>query len=229
MTLEQFMLTAELQTILLGLLAILCFIRYRSRSVIVRLIGFNSLVGLMANVSSWLLIQSESFRAYSNSPAVVYFVVSMTILSYLYLVILINKKIVWFISVTAALTVLAFVNFYYIQKTAVNSNIYVVYAGALICYSLWYFYVLIRDLPSLYVYQMPMFWFNSAFLISGAGTFFLFSFTSYLINVLKNDLITYWSFHNMLSIFAYMIVLVGLFYDFRQINATRKRTMHQRI
>lgn len=74
---------------------------------------------------------------------------------------------------------------------------------------------------------MPMFWFNSAFLVLGAGTFVLYTFTSYLIHVLRNDMITYWSIHNMLSIFAHLIVLIGLYYDFRQLKIRETHSVHR--
>ncbi len=83
----------------------------------------------------------------------------------------------------------------------------------MITYCLLYFYVLMQDLPSLYVHQFPMFWFNSGLLIFHAGTFFLFSFHAYLVNVLKNNMLIYWSFHNMLSIIEHIIFLIGLYYD----------------
>lgn len=219
MTIEQFVLTAEIQTTLLGLLAILCFIKYRSRSLVVRLMGFIFLAGTLANVCSWLLIHTQAFREFSNVPGVFYFVISIALISYLYFVGLFGKKPIWVIVITIASAIMAFINFYHIQKNSVNSNVYVIHAALLICYSLWYFYVLIRDLPSLHVQSMPMFWFNSAFLVLGAGTFVLYAFTSYLIHVLRNDMITYWSIHNMLSIFAHLIVLAGLYFDFRQLKS----------
>ena len=74
---------------------------------------------------------------------------------------------------------------------------------------------------------MPMFWFNSAFLVLGAGTFVLYTFTSYLIHVLRNDMITYWSIHNMLSIFANLIVMIGLYYDFRQLKIRETHSVHR--
>lgn len=132
-----------------------------------------------------------------------------------------------FFVTTTVVFVLAFANLYFVQKTSINSYAYVLRAAILICYSLWYFYVLIRDLPSLYVHQMPMFWFNSAFLVMSAGAFFLFAFTSYLINVLRNDLLIYWSFHNILSILEHIIIMIGLYYDFRQFKAgSPKSSMH---
>ena len=221
MTLEHFVLTAEVQTILLGIAAILCFVKYRSRSLIVRLLGFNFLMGFMANVSSYLMIRLGTFRGFSNIPGVCYSIISITLLSYIYWIILFGRKKIWFSVTIGLFTLFTVLNFYYVQKTSPNTNSLVLSAGILICYSLWYFYTLIRDLPSLHVHQLPMFWFNSALLLLNAGTFFLFSFTSYLINVLKSDLITYWSFHNMMSIFAHLLVLVGLYYDFRQVKITK--------
>jgi hypothetical protein len=218
MTLEQFLITAEVQTILLGLLAILCFIKYRCRSLAVRLVGFIFLAGFIANICSWLMTRTRIFREFTNLPGIVYFLISTALFSYIYFVVLFKKKPIWVTLITIASAIVAFMNFYHVQKTSVNSNVYVIHAALLICYSLWYFYVLIRDLPSLNVHEMPMFWFNSAFLVLGAGTFVLYTFTSYLIHVLRNDMITYWSIHNILSIFAHLIVLIGLYYDFRQLK-----------
>lgn len=218
MTLEQFLITAEVQTLLLGLLAILCFVKYQSRSFVVRLVGFIFLSGFLANICSWLLTRTQVFREFSNLPGIFYFIIAAALFSFVYLVVLFKKKPVWVALITIACSAIAFLNFYHIQRTSVNSNVYVIHAALLICYSLWYFYILIRDLPSLKVHEMPMFWFNSAFLVLGAGTFILYAFTGYLIHVLRNDMITYWSIHNILSIFAHLIVLVGLYFDFRQLK-----------
>lgn len=218
MTLEQFVLTAELQTVLLGILAFLSLINYRSRSSVVRQMGFIFVAGVVANICSYSLTRTESFRQYSNLPGILYFVIINGLLSYLYLVLLFKKRRLWANLFTGASIVIAFLNFYLIQKTSVNSNLFVIHASILISFSLSYFYVLMRDLPSLHVHQMPMFWFNSAFLVLGAGTFVLYAFTSYLIHVLRDDMITYWSIHNMLSIFAHLIVFIGLYYDFKQLK-----------
>lgn len=221
MTIEHFLLTAELQTMLLGLLAILCFVRFRSRSPVVRLMGFIFLAGFLANICSWLLTRTGIFREFSNLPGIFYFVITIWLFSYIYIVVLFQKKLLLVILITAASATIAFINFYHVQKTSVNSNVFVIHAGMLIAYSLCYFYVLMRDLPSLHVHEMPMFWFNSAFLVLGAGTFVLYAFTSYLIHVLRDDMVTYWSIHNILSIFAHLIVFIGLYFDFRQLKIIR--------
>ena len=229
MTIEHFLLTAELQTVLLGLLGILCFLKYQSRSSVVRVMGFIFLVGFLANISSWLFTRTGVFREFSNLPSIFYFVISIGLFSYLYIVILFRKSLLLVIIITTASAIIAFFNFYHVQKTSVNSNVFVIYAGMLISYSLCYFYVLMRDLPSLHVHQMPMFWFNSAFLVLGAGTFVLYAFTSYLIHVLQDNMVTYWSIHNILSILAHLIVLIGLYFDLRQLKNHQMRRDAGRI
>ena len=184
----------------------------------VRLIGIIFFAGFLSNLSSWVLTRTGIFREFSNLPGIFYFVICSALYSYLYVVELFRKRALLVIVITASSAIIAFINFYHFQKTSVNSNVFVIYAGILMVYSLWYFYVLMRDLPSLHVHQMPMFWFNSAFLVLGAGTFVLYAFTSYLIHVLRDDMITYWSIHNMLSIFAHLIVFIGLYYDFKQLK-----------
>ena len=73
------------------------------------------------------------------------------------------------------------------------------------------------ELPAQHIHHLPMFWINSAFLFYHAGTFFLFAFTAYIIVVLKNDLLVYWTFHNLLSIIEHMIILIGLYYDLKSL------------
>jgi hypothetical protein len=49
----------------------------------------------------------------------------------------------------------------------------------------------------------------------------LFSFQAYLINVLKNNMLVYWTFHNLLSCTEHFLFLIGLYFDF---NQSRTRT-----
>jgi hypothetical protein len=132
---------------------------------------------------------------------------------------LLFKKHAWmYISATAAFALFAIVNALFIQKTAPNSYTNIPHSAVLIIYALFYFYFLMRDLPAQHVHRLPMFWFNSAVLFFHAGAFFLFSFTAYLVNVLRNDLIVYWSFHNLLSIIEHIIILIGVWYDFSSLK-----------
>ena len=55
-----------------------------------------------------------------------------------------------------------------------------------------------------------MFWINTAILIYFSGNLFLFIFNTYLVSVLKDDLVVYWSFHNLLYLIKNVLFAIGL-------------------
>jgi hypothetical protein len=215
MTLETYLLLGLVQTLLSAGVTILSFIRFRSRDEIIKLIGLVFLVSCLANVGAYMLVKTQTFRAYINIPYPIYSIISLCLYSRLYFVLLHKKKAGVFILVAAAFVVFALINIFFIQTTAKNSYTLFLHSFILIVYCLLYFYTLMKDLPSLHLHHLPMFWFNTGLLIFHAGTLFLFSFTAYLVNVLKNNLIVYSSFHNALSIIEHLIFLVGLYYDLK--------------
>src|SRR5688572_6554574 len=218
MTLEIFFLLFLAQTVLSAVVAILSFFRFRLRSIVVRLVGFVFLGGCLANIASWIIVQTGTFRGFINVPYPIYLMISMVIYSRLYFILLHKKPEGFFIAMASIYLLFALVNIFFIQKTTPNSYSYLFHSAILLMYCLLYFYILMHDLPSLYVHHLPMFWFNSALLIFHAGTFFLFSFTAYIVNVLKNNMLIYWSFHNILSIIEHLIFLVGLYYNLRTLK-----------
>jgi hypothetical protein len=213
MTIQIYVYLAIAQTVLSAIVAILALIRFRSRSLIVKLIGFVFLASCLANVASFTLLGSQTLRIFVNASYPLYLVISMALYSKIYYEILHKRNPGWFVVAASAFAIFALTNLFFIQKTAPNSYSYLFHSAVIIIYCLAYFYVLMQDLPSLYVHHLPMFWFNSGLLVFHAGTFFLFSFHAYLINVLKNNMLIYWSFHNMLSIAEHIIFLIGLSYD----------------
>jgi hypothetical protein len=215
MSLEKFLLLAHAQTALSALVAIVSFVKFKSRDTIIKLIGLVFLTSFIANISSLILININEVRQYVNIPYVVYVLLSFVLLSKVYHLTLRYIDIKWFVVIAVILISFSLFNLFFIQKTNPNSYANIFHSGVLIVYSLLYFYVLMRDLPSLYVHHIPMFWFNSVILIFHAGAFFLFSFSSYLVNVQKNDMMIYWSFHNILSIVEHILVLIGLYYDLK--------------
>ena len=225
MTLELFVYLVYAQTVLSAVVAMLSFFRFQSRSITARLIGFVFLGSCLANIASWLMIQTGTFRGFINVPYPIYLMVSMVIYSRLYFILLHKKHAGFFIGMASVYLIYALINIFFIQKTASNSYSYFLHSAILLVYCLVYFYVLMQDLPSLYVHHLPMFWFNSALLIFHAGTFFLFSFTAYLVNVLKNNMLVYWSFHNVLSIIEHLIFVIGFYYDLRILKSKTAGSM----
>jgi hypothetical protein len=76
----------------------------------------------------------------------------------------------------------------------------------MITYALAYFYYLIRKLPDENLLESPMFWINAAIIFFFSGTFVLSLMLDYLIQVLKNDLATFWAFRNFFR-FGFCLVL----------------------
>jgi hypothetical protein len=222
MTFQIYLYSAIAQTVLSAIVAIVALVQFRSRSLIVKLIGFVFLASFLANIASFALIGTKTLRIFVNASYPVYTIISLALYSRIYYEILHKKNLGWFVVAASAFGIFALTNLFFIQKTAPNSYSYLFHSAVIIIYCLFYFYVLMQDLPSLYVHHLPMFWFNSALLVFHAGTFFLFSFHAYLINVLKNNMLVYWSFHNVLSIIEHIIFLVGLYYDIRLINSPIK-------
>ena len=73
-------------------------------------------------------------------------------------------------------------------------------------------------LPVQELQRLPMFWYVTSNLVYNAGTLFLLLFTTYLVEVLHNDLLIYWSFHNILDIIQDLLIMLGLWQDLRNIR-----------
>lgn len=214
MTIENYTTLAHTQTALSATIAILCWIKFKCRTQVIRLIGLVFLSSFLVNMTA-LAFHKFGLNEFVNTSYPAFLIISFILLSKVYYVSLRTIHARWFVLSAVIFISFSFVNLFFIQKLALNSYTNIFYSFIVILYCLLYFYTLMRDLPSLYLHHLPMFWFNSALLIFHAGVFFLFAFTSYLVNVLKNDLLVYWSFHNILSIIEHFIVLIGLYYDLK--------------
>lgn len=200
------------QTALSAIVAFLALIQFKSREMYIKLIGLAFLLGFIANSTAFLCLRM-GYREYMNIPQTIYDSIIICVFSLIYYHALNKRFGRKYLTISLLTLLFAFVNFFLMQKYSINSYNKFVASFIVIGYSITYFYRLMVELPSTHLQRMPMFWFNSAFLIYYAGAFILFVYTSYIVNVLKNNLLTYWVFHNCLSIFEHFIVLIGLYYD----------------
>lgn len=220
MTIDHYILLAHIQSVLSALVALTCFIKFQSRSHEIKLIGFIFLASCLANVTSFLSVYTNTLREYTNVPNIIYMIISFALFARLYYRLL-KKKALWFVLVTVVFTMFALVNVLIVQKKTLNSYTSVAYSFVMIIYTLLYFFFLIRELPTQYVHRLPMFWVNAGLLFFHAGVFFLFCFTTYLIHVIKDDMIVYYSFHNILSHIELIMILIGISYDLRSLKWNR--------
>lgn len=197
----------------MALLAGYAFHQYSRRSGVIKLLGWLLAIDFLANGLSFVL--NAQIR---NVPGAVFDFVLVFFLGWLYNSETNGKQKKYFAFCTIAYFIFGIYNLFFIQQLTISSYNKLIASFLIITYTIIFFYRLMRDMPERQVHHIPMFWFNSAFLIFQAGTLFLFAFTSYLINVLKNDLLYYMLFHNILSIVQHCIMFVGFRYDLRRLN-----------
>jgi hypothetical protein len=215
MTIEQFINIVFVQSALSAVVAIVCFYRYKERGIVIRLIGYAFLIGSICNMSPFAFVHLGLNR-YNNISSIIFIIFYFTLVTLLYRSQFKNKGIHWMIFIVVFILIVI-VNSIFFQKTSINSFSYIVLSITILVYTIAFFYKLMAELPAQHIHHLPMFWVNSAFLFYHAGSFFLFAFTAYIVTVLKNDLMIYWTFHNALNIIEHLIILIGVYYDLRSL------------
>lgn len=222
MTIDHYFISFYLQTVLSAIVAFACFYNFKKKEASTRLIGLLFLFSFLCNSTAYIsVIFLDSNPNFATS---IYNVVLIIIITALYDHNTEKKYSKQFFAAGLAVIAFGIINILFLQKDDVSFNS-LISSLLILGYCLFYFYRLIIELPAANVLRLPMFWFTSGFLFFHAGTLFLFAFRDYLVNVLQNDLVTYWSFHNIVSILQHIIVLLGLSYDIKM-NRTRHHIPH---
>jgi hypothetical protein len=209
MTLQAFWQIFWLQTALSLLVFLLGFYRYNERSICIKLVCLLFGLSFLCNVISYL-IKSTGLV---NVPGSIYDVLSFVIICVIYHYAFNKQYAKFFFIISIVFTIISVINLFYYQQTDNASFNKLISAFVVIVLAIAYFYRLLLELPTSHIQRLPMFWINSSFLIYSAGSLFLFAFTTYIIKVLDNDLLGYWSYHNALSIIEHIIILFAITYD----------------
>jgi len=213
MSLETFLIIAHGQT-LFSLLGFLLTLRAKPSQSVVRIMGLLFLFSFLAQIGSLALGKPGFDIANPNYSASLYGILEVPLLSWLYFSAVGQKNYGRvFASIAVAFVLFATYNLVFIQKESINSYSLIVGSIITILYSLFYFYWLLRELPTLHLHKFPMFWINSGWIIFSSGNLFLFAFTSYLVNVLNNNLLYYWSMFNFLAIIKSSMIVYGIWLD----------------
>ena len=102
-------------------------------------------------------------------------------------------------------------NVTFFQQEKINSYTFVFSSLVFIVLATGFFYKLMKDLPTLEVYRLPMFWISVAVLVYFAGNLFLFTLSHYLVTTMKDNLRVYWTFHNFLNILNNILFTIGFY------------------
>jgi hypothetical protein len=214
MTLESYLFLAHSDTALLAIIIFLSFYRFQKAKSHIKLIGLLGFAGFASNMIS-LMFARMKWTNLINIPGSVYDFILLLIVTILFNNETNKKHRFYFITVASLYFVTAFINLIFIQKEEIASYTKLMGSMIIITYAIVYFYRLMIDLPTYEVHRLPMFWFSSSFLIYHAGTIFLFAFTSYLVHVLQDNLLIYYSFHHVLSIINHFIIIIGLVFHLK--------------
>ncbi|RAW03119.1 hypothetical protein [Pseudochryseolinea flava] len=215
MTIEQFVKIVFVQSALSALIALVCFYRYRDRDLSIKLIGFTFLFGSVINLTPLMLVQFK-VSGFNNLPPIIFIIYYFTLVTLLYREQFQSKRMYWIILI-GVFILAVIINSIFFQKRDINSFSYIILSVTILIYTIAFFYKLMEELPTKHIHQLPMFWINSGLLFYHAGSFFLFAFTDYIVRVLKNDLMIYWTFHNILNILEHSIILLGIYYDVKHL------------
>ncbi len=129
-------------------------------------------------------------------------------------------KPAFFIALGLVFLLLFLTNLLFIQQEGINTYTKLYAAFVFILLSIGYFYQLMKDLPTLHLQRLPMFWINTAVLVYFSGNFFLFLMSDYLVTVLHEDLMIYWSFHNLLNILKNLLFAVAVWHGYRACSSS---------
>lgn len=194
----------------------LVLIHFKSKDTYIKLLSLLMVVSLLVYAAGMLL--RNVFGINPNYALSFQNFIDLPLIILIYLKVTDRKFSVTEFLVCGVYTCFALYNFFFIQKENINSYTLIFKSIIVIIYSLYYFYWLLKKLPTTQLQRLPMFWINSSWIIFFAGNFFLFSFTSYLTHVLNDDLLLYWTLHNVLSIIEAILIIFALWVDLRNIK-----------
>ena len=216
MTLETFLVIAQTQVVLSVLVVLMSFYRYRQRAIETRLVGLTFLLGPIIFAMIFITeLKGKSVNIPQSINAILYFLG----LTALYNFALKRRYKKFFLATAVLFSTFAIANLLFIQQDDNNTYSQAARSVILVGFCVLFFYRLMEDLPEQHLQRVPMFWYNAGILIYNAGTLFLFLFAAYFIDVLHNNLLLYWSFHNILNIIQHLIVMIGLWQDLRNIKS----------
>jgi hypothetical protein len=212
LTIDHLLFIVKIQTALSALIALLVLIRFSTRQKYIKLIGLSFFLGFITHMLVML------WQRKINETQSLYGIINYFIIASVYFLVLGKRYHKLFLTTGFIFLIFSIYNFLFFQKQELNSYTDALASFFILFFSIFYFYRLLVELPEAHLHRIPMFWFNSGFLIYRAGALMLFIFRPYLIDVLKDDLLWYWAFHNILSTTEHIVIIVGLYYDFKSMN-----------
>jgi hypothetical protein len=139
----------------------------------------------------------------------IYTVIEFTLISFFYIKVLTNTNITRFIVVLIFLF-LGVAAYDFIKNLDRLDDLSTTTESIIVMlYAILGFSSLLKNPVQSRVVAIPLFWFNTAFLIYFAGNLFLFIFSNYLQSHFKGRFDALWGIHSVMSIILYLLISTG--------------------
>lgn len=116
------------------------------------------------------------------------------------------------------------INFLFLQGPRTFDSYTTYLTGViLICTALYFFYVLMKELPAERVQSLPLFWIAIAVLVYYGGTIFVFLFNNYILTQLTKQHPSMWVVHNVINTSKNMLFFIALWVSAQQDSTPDKK------
>jgi hypothetical protein len=128
------------------------------------------------------------------------------------------EKALYAVAITHS--VFSLCNLLFVQKETLNTYSAISLSIIIISLCLYFFYRLLKNLPTDNLLSVPLFWFITAEFMTNAGQMLFKSFAHFLINIFNDNLIVLWVFHHGLGIAGQLVVIYGVWLVFVKYRGT---------
>lgn len=173
-----------------------------------QLLGVLLLVSAVADMVGYILIRNDISNHVVNN---IYFMVSFIVLSLMYAQPLVDARPSIYSFIGVAFCLFIWDTFCLQSITGVQSYIATFCAILSIGYAIIYYDHLLTTLPATNITRLPFFWINTAVTYYFGLNLFLFVFSTYIFENLKDEeILVVWIFHNVNNIIKNILYAIGL-------------------
>lgn len=215
MTVDQFKLISNLQGYTPLITILVVALKYKAKPLYIKWMGWMALFSVVCHILGFLFAFVIQNRA-NVRVGEIYALFEPLFIIIIYTQVVQSKKYSRiFFSVYAVYAVFHLLNFLYIQTFYSTSYGKALSSIIFMVLSVDFFYRMLKELPAEELSSYPMFWFNVAVLIFFSSVLILHIFTDYLVVVLKNDMLIYQSFRNVMRFVFNILVAIAVWQDLK--------------
>ncbi len=174
-----------------------------------QLVALLLIVSVIADVTGYIFIKNEASNLVVNN---LYFLATFVILSLLYARLLRGGRTAIYGFIALTICFFAWDSLSQQSLSGVQSYVITLYSVLALGYSLVYFDHLLHTSPAFDLAKFPFFWVNAAVTYYYGLNLFIFIFSTYIFENLKdNEILVVWIFHNLNNTVKNLLLAVGIY------------------